>query len=264
MSPFMLKEWVVGTSIGRAASAARDVIELVRSDKEQIGTIANDQLATYYVTRLCQPGKTFLDIGAHIGSIIAEVERNCPTVRIEAVEAIPAKAKRLSRKFPKARIHCCALSESEGEVSFFINVEKGKSGYSSLAKSGPHLEEIKVPARRLDNLVTADDVDVIKIDVEGAELGVLIGAEALVERCRPTIMFESGPQDLLGYTKQAMYEWFRSHGYALYAPSRLGHGGPPLSQDGFHDSHHYPRRTTNYFAVALERAAEIHERAAKL
>ena len=49
------------------------------------------------------------------------------------------------------------------------------------------MEIIKVPLRRLDALISSDDVDVIEIDVEGAELGVFRGGDALIKRSRPTL-----------------------------------------------------------------------------
>lgn len=255
-----LKRSIVGTRAGRLAAATRNIWEHVRSTKEQAGTRSNDQLAAYYVGRLCRPDTTFIDVGAHIGSVMADVAHRCPRAKLIAVEAIPEKAEHLRAKFPRADIICGALSDTSGDVPFFINM--ASTGYSSLARNGTSVREIVVPALRLDDVVDARDVDVIKIDVEGAELGVLRGGEALIARCRPTIMFESGPQQVLGYTKVAMFDWFADRDYVLFIPNRLPHLAPPLTRDGFVESHDYPFRTVNYFAVAAERVAEIKARAA--
>ena len=50
------------------------------------------------------------------------------------------------------------------------------------------LEEVEIELRRIDEL----DLDpaFVKIDVEGAELGVLAGMRETIERCRPTLMIE--------------------------------------------------------------------------
>ena len=259
----MFKQLILGSPVGRAAIRGRAAVELLRAPKEELGALANDQLAERLVTRLCAPGRMFLDVGAHIGSIVAAVARHCPTARIVAVEAIPEKAARLRRKFPKAEVHCCALAEREGEAAFFV--DEARSGYSSLARGGgSRLREIRVPLTRLDTLMRGADVDLVKIDVEGAELGVLRGAEALMASARPAVMFESGPADALGYTKPAMWTWFAERGYEVLVPNRLAHTAPPLSLEGFIDSHHYPRRTTNYFAVPAERRAELRARARRV
>lgn len=114
-------------------------------------------------------------------------------------------------------------------------------------------------ARRLDSVLADRRVDVLKIDVEGAELGVLRGAAGLLAKERPIVMFESGPEDRLGFTKQAMFEFFDEQGYHLFAPNRLAHTGGAMTLDAFLDSHEHPGRTTNYFALPRERAEEIRQ-----
>jgi hypothetical protein len=129
-----------------------------------------------------------------------------------------------------------------------------------IRKNRDQLQEITVPVRRLDDLVGEASVDVIKIDVEGAELGVMRGGEAVIARDQPTILFESGPTEVGGYSKSAMWEWLNKAGYAVLVPNRVAHNDPGLSRDGFIEAHLYPRRTTNYFAVARARRDEIQSR----
>ena len=246
--------------------ALRDVADMVFTAArrpEETGCKFNDRLATTLVTGLCKPDATFIDVGAHIGSIAAAVIRMTRS-KVIAVEAMPDKALALSRKFPTATVHSCAASDREGEATFFV--DRDQSGYSSLGSHRAGTEAITVAVRRLDALVDASDVDIIKIDVEGAELGVLRGAEAMIARCRPVVMFESAPpqEDGLGYSKADMHHWFSAHSYELLAPDRMAHFGPGLSLDGFLDSHWYPRRTTNYFGVPTERREEVRGRVRRL
>jgi FkbM family methyltransferase len=245
----------VGTAVGRVAERARDRIERYGASLECVGTVANDQLAITLVTRLST--RHFVDVGAHIGSIIAAVRRHCPSTRISAVEPIPAKAARLRHRFAGINLFECALSDRAGSASFFVNREL--SGYSSLNPTGGDVE-ITVPLKRLDSLVT--DPDVVKIDVEGAELGVLRGAEGL--KARPVYMFESGPAEVLGYTKADMWKWFTDREYAVFLPNRLAHTAAAMTLEVFLDSHLYPRRTTNYFGVPNEQVDEVRERARKI
>jgi FkbM family methyltransferase len=222
-----------------------------------LGTIVNDQMAVPMLIQLLQDGETFVDIGSHIGSVIASVLHERPNSPVIAFEAIPEKADYLRRRFPKVAVHCCALSEEEGEASFYIT---DQSGYSSLAKVPG--KEIKVSTCRLDDVLANERVHAMKIDVEGAELGVLRGAEEVVATSRPVIMFESGPGNVLGYTKEALFDWFASREYGIMAPNRLAHTGGPMTSESFADSHEYPRRTTNYFAVPMEQFDEVRRRAA--
>ena len=263
-----MKQKILGGLIGNLALSLRDRCEILQraySHPESIGTLANDQLATRLVTAICQPHKIFIDVGAHIGSIISEVAYNDPSIRIEAIEAIPEKIAALQQKFPFARIHHCAAGEFAGEASFFINLKQ--SGYSSLGRpeefDRENIAKVTVPIKRLDEIVPSKDIDVIKIDVEGAELGVLRGAVRILNDSRPLIMFESGPQkdDGLGYTIEELYEFLVSKDYVILIPNRVAHNDVGLSRDGFIESHLYPRRTTNYFAIPKERRVEIRDKA---
>jgi FkbM family methyltransferase len=250
------RQRIVGTRLGHFAMRSRAALEYWSATRENVGTIANDQLAELLITRLAE--RSFVDIGAHIGSIIAEVETHCSGVQIVAVEPIPEKAQRLRDKFKGVKIIECALADYEGETSFFINV--AASGYSSLAQTAGETREIRVAVKRLDALVT--DADVIKIDVEGAELGVLRGSEGL--KSRPVILFESAPHEVLGYTKPDLWSWFAAHQYGVFVPNRLAHTAPAMSLEVFIDSHHYPRRTTNYFGVPLERVDSVRNKARQI
>jgi hypothetical protein len=72
-----MKQRLLGNSIGRLALSLRNKIDIIRTaffHPEKIGDEANNQLATKLVTTICQSNKTFIDVGAHIGSIISEGE----------------------------------------------------------------------------------------------------------------------------------------------------------------------------------------------
>lgn len=256
-----MKRMLLGTSLGRTAITIRNLYELVRTPPVALGTVVNDQLASRLIVELCPEDGTFVDVGAHIGSIIADVSFRRPAARIIAFEAIPDKADALRRKFPHMDIHCCAVVDegTETETTFFIDLDQ--SGCSSLANNGGMLKEIRVSCRRLDDVLSGERVDTMKVDVEGAELGVFRGGRNVIERDRPVIMFESGPGDAFGYSKEDLFSWFAQIGYVLFAPNRLAHTGGPLSLEMFLDSHEYPRRTTNYFALPSERSTEIRARA---
>ena len=264
----VLKRLALRTTLGVYALATRNTLQRVLvslSDLEGMGTIANDHLAEFLVTRLCREGRTFVDVGAHVGSIVAQVARRCPTATIVAIEAMPDKAAHLARLYPGIVCHACAASDVEGEATFFVDTMQ--SGFSSLRQPGKHrlasTLAIQVPLRTLDSLLPPDGVDTVKIDVEGAELGVLRGAERLVATSRPTVMFESGPvaADPAGEGKAEQWQWLTDRRYVVLVPNRVAHDGQGLSLDGFMESHLYPRRATNYFAVAEERRLEIRDRA---
>ncbi len=269
-----MKQIILGTFLGKFALVARDKCEIIKTtfiNIESLGTISNDQMATFLVTKLCKPNKIFVDIGAHIGSIISAVTYHDSTIKIIAVEAVPEKALNLRCKFPSVDVYEYAVGDPDDEeetVSFYVNTKQ--SGYSSLGypneKNKSNIVEITVPLVKLDKFVPSKDVDIIKIDVEGAELGVLRGSVNTLNTNRPIVMFESGAMqyDGLEYTKEDMWDFLNDNDYGVFVPNRVAHNGVELSKDGFIESHFYPRRTTNYFAIPVERRTEIRDRARKL
>ncbi|EMI15436.1 FkbM family methyltransferase [Rhodopirellula maiorica SM1] len=180
---------------------------------------------------------------------------------------MPEKAARLRQKFPLAILHACAVGEAEGEMTFFIDTKQ--SGYSSLIApddNNSHIREIHVAVKRLDSLIPEDVVvDVVKIDIEGAELGALRGATCMLSKSNPVVMFESAPTRLSSiYEPRDLYRFFDQRGYEIFVPNRLAHDGSGLSEEGFLESHLYPRRTTNYFAVHRNRRIEIRDRSRRV
>lgn len=261
-----MKAALVKTPLGLLAHSVRDRLALLRAaggSPERLGALANDLLARQLLERLCRDGGRFIDVGAHIGSVISGVARFSRPAEIVAIEAIPEKAARLRKAFPRVTLHCCAVGDAEGETIFFV--ADRQSGYSSLdpglASRQGGVREIRVPIHRLDGLIDPAGIDLVKIDVEGAELGVLRGAEAIVATSRPTIMFESGAEEMAGFPRRELWAWLDAHDYAVVTPARVAHDDAGLDEKGFAEAHLYPPRTTNYFAIARERRQEVRMRA---
>jgi len=260
---------IIGTSLGRFLISMRETLEIVRTAyrrQENLGFLASDQLATYLVCGMCRPNKVFVDVGAHVGSIVSCVLSRDSSVSVIAVEAIPDKVIALKRNFPNIVVYECAAGARAGLASFHINTKH--SGYSSLSSESRDSTEqvtvIEVKIKTLDSIISSQNVEVIKIDVEGGELGVVLGAKRLISECRPIIMFESAPAEVLGYTKGALWKHFADQEYAIVLPNRVAHIDPGLELEGFLESHLHPRRSTNYFGIPRERRDEIRYRARKL
>lgn len=78
-------------------------------------------------------------------------------------------------------------------------------------------EEYNVKASTIDNFLF-DDVDIIKIDVEGYELPVILGAKETILKTRPVVqveMHENFP-NRYGYELQDILDWFKEKDYDVY------------------------------------------------
>ena len=85
-----------------------------------------------------------------------------------------------------------ALSDRSGRAEFtFVPENPWLSGFVSTAGASYERESIKVDVMTLaEAMPEAPRVDVLKVDVEGAELQVFLGARAVLERSRPVVFFE--------------------------------------------------------------------------
>jgi FkbM family methyltransferase len=266
-----MRRVMVRHRVGTWLREARDLLTLAGTGKryfEEAGSLANDRLCRKLMTGLVPNGKAFLDIGSHIGSVIAEIHQNCPGANVVAFEAIPEKVAFLKRAFPQARIVSCAVGRTNAKILFHVDCrESGNSSISSTIMPESHgLQTITVTQRRLDSIEELPGaIDSMKIDVEGAEQGVIEGASQLLIEQRPIIYFESGPNEILdmGFTKHGLWSALTERGYTIHVPNRVAHADKGLSLEMFLDSHQYPRRTSNYIAIPIERRAEYRDRVRK-
>jgi FkbM family methyltransferase len=134
-----------------------------------------------------------LDIGAHRGEFLRVFQQLAPKGRHIAVEPLPHLAKELRENFPGVDIREVALSDESGTVDF--NYVPEWEGWSGLRESkyptNAVVQKLKVSVTTLDEMLPSDYVpNLIKIDVEGAEIQTFKGAIRTLERHRPFLVFE--------------------------------------------------------------------------
>ncbi len=98
-----------------------------------------------------------------------------------------------------------------GKPLSFGSVEFGGKQTEWIGQAPNPISSEKVQAIAIDDL-KIEDVDFIKIDVEGMELAVLTGAKETIELSRPIVLAEYLKSD-----KTALAEWFKSRHYTVYS-----------------------------------------------
>jgi FkbM family methyltransferase len=155
-----------------------------------------------FVQRFLKPGMTVLDIGAHHGfyTLLASGLVGS-TGRIFAFEPSPREAKTLVlhvglNRCKNVTVERDALGSEEAEGGLHV-VRGSQTGCNSLrppAEDAGATRTIPVHVVRLDDWLERQglsSVDFIKLDVEGGEMGVLLGAERLLRQGhRPVILAE--------------------------------------------------------------------------
>jgi FkbM family methyltransferase len=189
----------------RISRAAQEVAHRLRRNRGAVDTepswVVRDRLDGENMRRLVAfvlgSDDAAIDVGAHRGSLLAEICRVAPTGRHIAFEPLPNLAAYLREKFPQVTVHEIAAWNQPGEATFNrVRAAEGWSGLKFRPLPGdlePDLEEITVRLGRLDDLVDPDAPPrLIKIDVEGAERQVLEGALRTLVKFHPTVIFEHG------------------------------------------------------------------------
>lgn len=138
-----------------------------------------------------------IDVGANEGVVVEAITRIAPAGKHIAYEPVPELHDDLVRRFPSVDVRQAALYDATGTASFTHVLDS--AGLSGLRQRSDHdvspdrLRQISVRTERLDDVLDQDYVPtLIKIDVEGAELGVLPGAVETLHRHRPYVLFEHG------------------------------------------------------------------------
>jgi hypothetical protein len=95
-------------------------------------------------------------------------------------------------------------------------------------------------------------VNLIKLDVEGAEYNVLLGSEKTLKNKKPTIIFEFGlgASDHYDVTPESFFDYLSSCGYGIYLLEDFIKGRDPQSRNSFVDIYH---RNAEYYFVAATR-----------
>ncbi len=139
----------------------------------------------------------FIDIGAHHGMFSVFSSVRCE--KVYAVEPDPENLKTLNRQlepFKNVEVKAFALSNEIGTVTFY---HAASPGMHSIMKKGTQYKEawvrgpsIEVPCNTIDNAFKdLDRIDVMKIDVEGAEHLCLMGGVELIKKHKPVILLET-------------------------------------------------------------------------
>jgi FkbM family methyltransferase len=181
-----------------------------------------------------KPTSNVVDVGAAGGWFLDEILPLAGEGTHAAVEARPDAVADLKRRYPDVVVHGVAVAAEAGERQFtMVHNQPYLSGFAP--RDWPHdileTEVVTVTAAPLDDLVP-HRVDVLKIDVEGAEEEALRGARRLLGEHHPLIIFEHGatvPTDANDPSHSQIWHLLDELGYRVYSAA----GDGPLSAADF-------------------------------
>jgi FkbM family methyltransferase len=138
------------------------------------------------------------------------------TGSIELYETTSPGSSSIMPRFPP--FYECNINK----VRIWLNFIKDFHNFFKLIKKRFAPARLVIPMDTLDNIVRANNVkrvDLVKIDVEGAELDVLKGAKFTLAEYKPTLMVEV--HFGFGWWPEDLYSLLRSFGYKLEIEKRL-------------------------------------------
>lgn len=210
LSGFKLYGWPDDTDIGRAF--ARDSYEphLTRSLRNEL-----------------RPGMTVADVGANVGyysMLTASIVG--PEGKVLAFEASRSncdllRASAEANGLDNVEIHHAAVWNEPGVLE--LRRARGSNGSVTPASDTPAPDasgrvQRTVAVRLDDALAGLDRLDVIKIDVEGAEHRAMLGGARTIERLRPTVFTEFAPEAIENVSQvdgPTYLRWFVERGYSI-------------------------------------------------
>lgn len=175
------------------------------------------------IRALVRPGWRVLDIGGDAGyHTLLFAQAVGPQGSVQVFEPIPAAQQRIQENvalngFQNVTLHPFALGVEKGS---FVLERPLEASRLNPGKTAAGEGDIQVKVERFDDLppeITAVRADLVKVDVEGAELEVLRGMEAFVAAHRPAFVLELHPDmlPLFGATVGDVLTWLEQRGYQL-------------------------------------------------
>ncbi|MGC1719902.1 MAG: FkbM family methyltransferase, partial [Isosphaeraceae bacterium] len=180
-----------------------------------------------------RPDSVVFDVGANFGTMTLEFARACPRGKVFAFEPTHYALARLKRNLelnPDLAgrvevINSFVTKQSSANPSIVAysswKVDGGRTGKEHPVHLGTPQSADGVPAISLDDFCSCQQlqrVDFIKIDTDGHEHEVLLGAHETIGRYRPLVLFEIGQyvMDESNISFGFYYDFFNKLNYSLF------------------------------------------------
>jgi FkbM family methyltransferase len=198
-----------------------------------------DALIKKIMRIVLEEDSSFIDVGCHRGNFLLEANKFAPSGAHIGFEPIPDIYTKVIKTLGGVNdIRQLGLSDERGETTF--NYVKSNPLYSGIKKRNypgkESIEELVIKVDTLDHqLFQSPRVDLIKIDVEGAELNVLKGGINTITKFNPVIVFEyeQGASDVYGVTPAEIWSFFDKVKYSVYTLKNFIDNPLPLSFSRF-------------------------------
>jgi len=192
-----------------------------------------------YFNSYLQPGMTVIDVGANIGeTTLTAAKRVTSTGKVIAFEPVTKIYSILNDNLKRNRLHWVkpvklGLSENAGSAPIYTSSDQDINSLENIGLGTLYPVEERQTLIETISLSSLDDylrenpidrLDLIKIDIEGAEIPCLFGAQKTIRKFRPQIILETQEETYMaaGYNPNSLMELFTQLDYEIF---RLGNNG---------------------------------------
>lgn len=191
---------------------------------------------TKFLLQALNPGHTFIDIGSHFGyfSLLAVelVGKKGNVISLEASSSTYTVLRKNTLGKSPIESYNLAAAKEDGYLTFYefpnlyseyntgdVEQFKKEAWYSSNLP-----QEIKIKSVKLDNFLRENELnpDIIKIDVEGGEYGVLLGLSNTLANLSPIVIMEYLSDFQKNKPHVEAFNFMISQGYFAYVITREG------------------------------------------
>lgn len=199
----------------------------VLSETIYVGRFENEEID--FVKRYLIAGDVFLDIGANVGLFtVVGASKVGPNGSVYSFEPVKKTFGRLSENIKlnnldNTKAYNVGLSNEDGELEMTTSAD-GFDAWNSFGKPSAGTSFIleKVPTFKLDSWIADQNIGHIslaKIDVEGWEYNVMLGAESLFSSdAAPDLLIEFTEENCknAGFSCAALYDILINYGYQMF------------------------------------------------
>ncbi len=192
--------------------------------KHIVGAHSYEPSVAAVLRRYVRPGMAVVDIGANIGyltmmlaslvgasGLVVAVEPNPENVKL-------LEASRRANGFDHVMVVQAAAGRGIALLALNVSYSNGTTGELPDGADAIIASSL-VPCFALDAILPDIPIDLIKIDIEGAELNALIGLARTIDRDRPVIISEFSPGALPGISDCSGPDYLR---YLIARGYRIG------------------------------------------
>ena len=252
-----ITNWTIRQLLPKQILVGKAIVALNPKDPVVSGALrfgVYENAESRWFQSVCQPGMTFLDVGANIGYYTALGSHSVgPEGKVISIEPVPGSFSYLEQTISannSRNIQAFQVAASDRTTQLPLYISTENRGDNRLYASSEARTEVLVKTQPIDELLSENDinqVDLIKIDVQGYEPMVIAGLNKTISKSQQIILItEFWPKGIreAGGDAKVFLNNLRNLGLTLY---ELKNDGEVSEISDDHDliSRHQGRKYTN-------------------